>query len=152
MTHIDFYILPDTSSDARWHFVCRLIDKAVRMGHRVLVTMDSQAEAQELDELLWTFKPESFIPHQCLNDKRLPGTPVEICFGPLQTLQQVLQQTTPGDHQGLLINLSSGIPADFSRFERLSEVVIQAADILKNTRDHYSFYRERGYPIQHRKM
>lgn len=143
MTHIDFYILSDDASAARWHFTCRLIEKITRLGNRVLVTLDDPAEARHLDELLWTFKPESFIPHTLL---------------PSEALEQVeittdLQSEIPlHNHHNVLINLSSVVPAYFSRFERLSEVVIQQPEILKNTREHYSFYRERGYPIQHRKL
>lgn len=143
MTHIDFYILPDDASAARWHFACRLIDKVTRLGHRVLVTLDDPAEAQEFDELLWTFKPESFIPHACLPCDRLEQ--VEITAD--------LQSEIPlHNHHNVLLNLSSHVPAYFSRFERLSEVVIQQPEVLKNTREHYSFYRERGYPIQHRNL
>lgn len=143
MTHIDFYILPDDASAARWHFACRLIDKVTRLGHRVLVTLNDPAEAQEFDELLWTFKPESFIPHACLPCDRLEQ--VEITTD--------LQSEIPlHNHHNVLLNLSSHVPAYFSRFERLSEVVIQQPEVLKNTREHYSFYRERGYPIQHRNL
>src|SRR5690606_5350796 len=143
MTHIDFYILSDDASAARWHFACRLIDKVTRLGHRVLVTLDDPAEAQEFDELLWTFKPESFIPHACLPCDRLEQ--VEITTD--------LQSEIPlHNHHNVLLNLSSRVPAYFSRFERLSEVVIQQPEVLNNTREHYSFYRERGYPIQHRNL
>ena len=54
------------------------------------------------------------------------------------------------EYQGLLINLGQEIPSWFSRFERLSEIVIQEPGILKNTREHFSFFRERGYPIEYR--
>lgn len=149
MTQIDFYILPETTSDSRWQFVCRLIDKAVRLQHQVLVTVDTKAEAELLDDLLWTFKPESFIVHRCLPDELSSSTfitaPVEITF-------DLTSNDLHARHHGLLINLSRSVPTFFSRFERLSEVVIQQPEILKNTRDHYSFFRERGYPIQHRKM
>src|SRR5690606_15760514 len=110
---------------------------------RVLVTLDDPAEAQEFDELLWTFKPESFIPHACLPCDRLEQ--VEITTD--------LQSEIPlHNHHNVLLNLSSRVPAYFSRFGRLSEVVIQQPEVLKNTREHYSFYRERGYPIQHRNL
>lgn len=150
MTQIDFYILPETATDARWLFVCRLIEKAVRLQHQVLVTVDARSEAEQLDDLLWTFKPESFIAHRCIpercpTDTTLFNASVEITFEPES-------EELHAHHHGLLINLSRSVPGFFSRFERLSEVVIQQPEILKNTRDHYSFFRERGYPIQHRKM
>lgn len=139
MTQIDFYILPETTSDARWLFACRLIDKVQRMGMRVLVAMDTEAEARAFDELLWTFKPESFIPHQLINGGK--PAPVEITFN-----------QEAGDHQGLLLNLSKNTPAYFSRFERMSEVVIQEQQSLAASRERFSFYKSRGYPIETRKL
>jgi DNA polymerase III subunit chi len=139
VTQIDFYILPETTSEARWLFACRLIDKVHRMGMRVLVAVDSEAEARQLDELLWTFKPESFIPHQLINSGK--PTPVEITF-----------TQEAGDHQNLLLNLSKTTPIYFSRFERMSEVVIQEPESLAASRTRFSFYKSRGYPIETRKL
>jgi DNA polymerase III subunit chi len=139
VTQIDFYILPETTSEARWLFACRLIDKVQRMGMRVLVAVDSEAEARQLDELLWTFKPESFIPHQLINSGK--PTPVEITF-----------TQEAGDHQNLLLNLSKTTPTYFSRFERMSEVVIQEPESLAASRARFSFYKSRGYPIETRKL
>ena len=139
MTQVDFYILAEATSEARWLFACRLIDKVHRMGMRVLVAMDSEAEARAFDELLWTFKPESFIPHQLINGGK--PAPVEITF-----------TQEAGDHQGLLLNLSKSTPPYFSRFERLSEVVIQEQQSLQSSRERFSFYKSRGYPIETRKL
>lgn len=139
MTQVDFYILPEATSDARWLFACRLIDKVHRMGVRVLVALDDEADARAFDELLWTFKPESFIPHQLINGGK-PAS-VEITFTP-----------DAGDHQGLLLNLSKTTPPYFSRFERLSEVVIQEQQSLQSSRERFSFYKSRGYPIETRKL
>lgn len=139
MTHIDFYVLPETTSEARWLFACRLLDKVHRMGMRTLVVMDNETEARQFDELLWTFKPESFIPHQLINTEKF--SPVEITFS-----------DDTGDHQGLLLNLSKTIPPYFSRFERLSEVVIQEPLSLQTSRERFGFYKQRGYPIETRKL
>ena len=57
-----------------------------------------------------------------------------------------------GDHQGLLLNLSKTTPPYFSRFERLSEVVIQEQESLQSSRERFSFYKSRGYPIETRKL
>ncbi|PUA29781.1 MAG: DNA polymerase III subunit chi [Cellvibrio sp. 79] len=139
MTKVDFYVLPEATSEARWLFACKLAEKVQRMGMRVLIAVDSEADARQLDELLWTFKPESFVPHQLINGDK-PSS-VEITFG-----------DQAGDHQGLLLNLSNTIPAWFSRFERVSEVVIQEQQMLATSRERYSFYKSRGYPIETRKL
>lgn len=153
MTRIDFYILADTASEARWHFTCRLVDKALTSGLQILVVTDSLAEAQLLDNLLWTFKPESFIPHGLFDpNDTVAAMATTMTTTPVIVTDITLTEDQLAQHHGLLINLSQQIPAWFSRFERVSEIVIQEPMVLKTTREHFSFYRERGYPIAHRKI
>ena len=140
MTRIDFYILPDQDRDARLQFACRLIDKAQRMGHQVFVNTRDQAQAEALNRRLWDFLPESFTPHRLLDGEQ-PPAPVAIGYS-----------EDCGDHHDVLINLGGPAPAYFSRFERLTEVVIQEETVLADTRDNYKFYRDRGYPIQSHDM
>jgi DNA polymerase-3 subunit chi len=140
MSRIDFYILEKAATqEERWRFVCRLVDKAWRSGNRILLLTEDANQAQAMDQLLWTFKPESFIPHQLLDPAQPLAAPVEIS-GQLPT------HYVPGE-KSLLINLSSKVPQGFERFERVSEIVIQDPEVLKNTREHYSFYRQGGYAI-----
>ena len=144
MTQIDFHILQDASVEARWLYVCRFIEKVERLGHNILVVTDNLEQAQELDDLLWSFKPESFIAHQIIGGDE--PAKVEITYvsdsGAVES----------GAHHDVLINLSSQIPEFFSRFVRLAEIVIQEPKILENTREHYKFYKQRGYPIsQHQR-
>lgn len=139
MTQVDFHILQDTSVEARWLYVCRFIEKVERLGHSILVAVDTQEEAQELDDLLWSFKPESFIAHQIIG-------------GDEEAKVEITYTANAGEHHDVLINLSSQIPEYFSRFARAAEIVIQEPKILENTREHYKFYKQRGYPItQHKR-
>jgi DNA polymerase III subunit chi len=146
MTQIDFHILQDASVEARWLYVCRFIEKVERLDHNILVVVDTLEEAQELDDLLWSFKPESFIAHQILGGDEQAR--VEITY----TLNAPAEHADAGVHNDVLINLGSQIPDYFSRFARLVEIVIQDPKILENTREHYRFYKQRGYPInQHQR-
>ncbi len=130
--------------EARWLYVCRFIEKVERLGHSILVVVDTQEEAHELDDLLWSFKPESFIAHQIIGGDE--EAKVEITFNDAAGAAEA------GEHHDVLINLSSKIPEYFSRFARLAEIVIQEPKILENTREHYRFYKQRGYPItQHQR-
>lgn len=137
MTRVSFYVLGDnTTEDARLEFACRLAEKAWRAGNRIFIAVNSEPEAEALDQLLWQFRPESFVPHNC-EHQQLPSTAVVIGCG-----------EDCGDHHDLLINLRSKIPSHFSRFERLAEVVSQTPDVLHETREHFAFYRQRGYPVE----
>ncbi len=140
MTRIDFYILPDSDNEARLRFACRLIDKAQRLGHTVFVSATDQTQAEAIDHQLWHFLPESFTPHR-LHESEQPPAPVVIGQG-----------DDCGDHHDVLINLGGAVPPYFSRFQRLTEVVIQEESVLNSTRDNYKFYRDRGYPIQSHDM
>jgi DNA polymerase-3 subunit chi len=139
MTQIDFHILQDASVESRWLYVCRFIEKVERLGHSILVVVDTLEEAQELDDLLWSFKPESFIAHQIIG-------------GDEEAKVEITYTANAGEHHDVLINLTSQIPEYFSRFARVAEIVIQEPKILENTREHYKFYKQRGYPItQHKR-
>ncbi len=140
MTRIDFYVLADSSVESRMEFACRLTQKAQQMGSRVYIAVDDKQQAQQLDQLLWSFRPESFVPHDCEGESALQA-PVLVGFG-----------ADCSDHHDLLINLKSNIPDYFSRFERLVEIVSQQEQVLTQTREHFTFYRERGYPIQSHDM
>lgn len=143
MTEIDFYILPATDEARRLEFACRLAEKAVGKGHRVLIATASESDAEQLDSLLWHFSPESFLPHRRLTAQSQVDAhcPVDITGGDNYL-----------DHHDVLINLNREIPSCFSRFERYAEVVIQREDILANSREHWSFFQHRGYPVQSRRL
>jgi DNA polymerase III subunit chi len=139
MTPIDFHVLPDNEPAARFLYACRLIEKVERLGHNILVVMDTQEEAHELDDLLWSFKPESYIPHQLLGADE--DVKVEITHTPAF-----------GKHDDVLVNLSSAIPANVANFKRVIEIVTQDVKVLENTRNHYRIYKQQGHPVtQHKR-
>jgi hypothetical protein len=71
MTKIDFYQIE--SDEAPLLFSCRLVAKIYRMGHQVHIHTENEAQAKEMDALLWHFRPESFIPHTLDNlDEEAP--------------------------------------------------------------------------------
>jgi len=139
MTQVDFYLLQKTAVYDRLLFACRLADKAFGQGNQVYLHTDSEAQSTELDQLLWTFQPGSFIPHQLASgyQPRQAAGP-EVLVG---------HQQPPAQYRQLMINLSSSVPDCFSRFERMIEIVVEDAAIKANSRINYRFYKDRGYPL-----
>jgi len=135
MTRIDFYVLSSDQPREADIFACRLAEKAYRAGLRVLLAVDDRERAEQLDQLLWTFREDSFLPHA--PQEAAQGAAVEINCG-----------EEPGPHHGLLINLRSEVPDWFSRFERLAEIVVQRPETLARSRSRFSHFRDRGYPLQ----
>lgn len=140
MTRVDFYILPEQGPDARQAFVCRLLQKTVKLGHNIYIHCQHEQQARDLDQLLWQFQANSFLPHKLI-DAAGAACPIEIGFN-----------HDPGPHNDLLINLSAEIPPFFSRFQRVSEIITQDEDILQAGRKNYRFYQDRNYPLHRHDM
>ena len=136
MTRVDFYILPEMDPKSRLPFACRLVEKAYRMGHSIFIQAGAE-DALEMDELLWQQKPESFLPHNILGEGPNAPPPIQIGHG-----------QDAGKHHDVLINLSETVPAFFSRFNRVAEIVTQDEAIKQASRVSFKFYRDRGYPLQ----
>ena len=97
------------------------------------------AQRQDLDERLWRFKGESFVPHSNTEDQ------------PDGTIVMGLTDA-PASHQDLLINLDLKVPEFFKRFARVAEVVVEDPAVRLAARESFRFYREHGYPLQDHKL
>ena len=140
MTRIDFYILEgdDRGNDGAV-VACRVAEKAFLAGHRVYIHTSDARSAERLDDLLWTFRQGSFVPHQRI-DAATPAdplTPIHIGWG-----------TEPEPHDDVLINLTAEVPLFFSRFERVAEIIPTDEQAKQQGRGRYKFYRDRGYPLE----
>ncbi|MFT7490815.1 MAG: DNA polymerase-3 subunit chi [Pseudohongiellaceae bacterium] len=156
MTQIDFYVLTQTTAIARLHYACRLTEKAVNQGCHIAIALDDELQAQTLSDYLWSFKPESFLPHTLQNDEayikalEAATTVTEKSLGEAKRPTPIaLIWSEDNEHyHDILINLSQKIPEGFSRYRRAFEIVVQEDDCLRITRSHFQFYRERGYPLK----
>ena len=142
MTRVDFYVLPTETPRNRAVLACRLAEKAYNQGNKVYIHTTSEQHSQELDDLLWTFRQGSFVPHALFGSEEAKGSPVILGHCP-----------DPGnEHHDVLINFAQDVPSFFGRFERVTELVDQQPEYLKLARERYSFYRERGYELQSHKL
>jgi DNA polymerase-3 subunit chi len=115
-----------------------LAEKALHRGYRVVISVDGVAQAGQLSDQLWSFKPESFLPHQLQTEEdAADSAPIVV----------VWDEDRESYHE-LIINLGATVPEYFSRFQRVSEIVVQDESCLAATRNHYQFYRDRGYPLK----
>lgn len=135
MTRIDFYVLSSPSPEARLQFACRLARKAWEQNRRVYLHCADEAAVTAMDELLWSFRPDSFLPHAQHNDQ--PDEVIVCGCG-----------DNPDPHNDFLINLSNDTPDFFSRFNRLAEILVEHDAILAPARERFRFYRKRGYPLE----
>lgn len=65
MPRADFYLISKPRfREEPLRLVCELARKAYETGTPTLVLARDAAQAEQLDDLLWSFDPDAFIPHQ----------------------------------------------------------------------------------------
>lgn len=139
MARIDFYVLQASGVAARRLFACRLAEKAYRLQNRVHLLAGDPDSVRELDDLLWTFRDGSFLPHEVAPGSS--GAPVTIsCDG------------AAVDGCDLLINLSDELPGDLDAFPRIAEIVTSDDDQKRRSRARFADYRDRGHELETHKL
>jgi DNA polymerase-3 subunit chi len=137
MAEVSFYVLSSESLQERFLFACKLIEKAYRSGHFCYVLTDAIKQSQHLDDLLWTFRAGSFIPHQ-LYAGEAPDFKEVILIGSLDA---------PEHWQKTIINLSSKCPANFRLAERILEILDNGEETKELGRSRYRFYQQAGISV-----
>ncbi|TAK61689.1 DNA polymerase III subunit chi [Methylobacter sp.] len=171
MAEVSFYILPSESLHDRHLFACKLIEKAYRSGSFCYVLTDNAEQSQAIDDLLWTFRAGSFIPHQIYTGEppgiakdgvyaaSQSGTGAAIAKdgvyaagspGANETIEQVIligSANPPEYCQKILFNLSAHYPEVSPKTERILEILDNSETTKEAGRDRYRRYQKSGMPI-----
>lgn len=135
----DFYVLKSATAKQRWEFACRLTEKAYLRNLSVLVLTETLADAELLDELLWTFSERSFVPHLICRDAQSadPATPVHLA------MEQSATRTVD-----LLVNLTSRVPKHIEQLPRIAEVIDADEERRRLGRERFKSYRDLKMTLQ----
>jgi DNA polymerase-3 subunit chi len=137
VAEVSFYILPSESLQDRYLFACKLIEKAYRSGSFCYVLTDNAEQSQVIDDLLWTFRAGSFIPHQIYTGE-FPGTENVILIGSVNP---------PEYCQKILFNLSAHYPDVSPETERILEILDNSEATKEAGRARYRQYQQSGMKI-----
>ena len=153
MTKIDFYITNINTLDDYWNFACRLTEKAFRKQCDVYLHTANEEHMAAVDKLLWTFRPNSFLPHSSEISSEMTGKESEDnskTDSAASATGEILVACSgdPRDHHDVLVNLTEQTPECFSRFTRVAEVVMGTDEAKAKSRQRYKYYRDRGYPLE----
>jgi len=141
MTRVDFYVLPENSTEGPLPTACRLCEKAVTAGTRVHVHVPDDETAAEFDRLLWVYKQNSFIGHQ-----RASAADADLASVLIGNAEPT------GNPPPVLLNLGDGVPPFFQRFERVLEIVHGSAAIRGRSRARFKQYRDAGLAPESHKL
>ncbi len=132
----DFYLIAKPRFlEEPLRLVCELARKAYDGNHWTLILARDAAQAEELDELLWAFDDEAYIPHQ------IAGTDEE------DDLTPVLIATPDVDAppRALVINLRDEAYA--GACDRVLEVVPADPAARDPLRERWKQYKARGFDV-----
>ena len=141
MSQVIFYILPQQqnadSQSLSSHFVqaCAIAAFYYQQKRKVFIYTDNQQDAFALDEYLWQFDGDSFVPHNLLGEGPRFGTPVEISWQAATHPRQVL------------INLSANAPDFAPNFQKIIDFVPSAEALKIAARKRYSTYKKMGLTL-----
>ena len=142
-----FYIMPEQSDPLTkpdvalncqdYHLqACLQAAFYYRQKQRVFVFTDNQDSSHIIDELLWSFDPESFVPHNLIGEGPKGGAPVEIGHSPSRSRRPVL------------INLASQVPNFAGNYQTIIDFVPSDEALKQLARDRFRHYKQLGFIVE----
>lgn len=138
MAQVGIYLLAHQDEDPILT-VCKLCGQYASIGRKVYGYTTQADVAHRLDDQLWTFKDNSFIPHEIFSGEELEQPLPQVLIGP---------HPSPATHRDVLINLSYEIPAWYSDFPRIVEVVPKGTEARNACRSRYKAYKAAGHEVK----
>ena len=141
MPRADFYLIAKPRFlEKPLLLVCELARKANDSGQPLLVLAASAAPAEVLDELLWEFDPDAYVPHP------IAGTDEDDDITPVL----IVPPEADAPMRALVLNLRNA-PVT-GGFERVLEVV-PADDAARGPlRERWTQYKARGFEVNKHDM
>lgn len=131
----------ETKRDEQKRLLCRWVEHFYEEGRKVQVVTDGTLNAQQLDQMLWTFSQSSFIPHRIVHpqDQRPWMEPVVITVG----------EVLSSGHEVLVCDIP--VSPDFmGRYSLvLHFVLLDDMEQRKHSRILWQSARDRGLFVQH---
>jgi DNA polymerase-3 subunit chi len=134
---VDFYLLPTAEPNGRLKFACRLTEKAYKLAHRVHLHARDASEASALDELLWTFRQGSFVPHELMTRNATASAPAE---SPVTIGYEGLCPASAD----VLVDLAGCGGGATAQFSRIADVVDASEDSRAAARVRFRAYQQSG--------
>jgi DNA polymerase-3 subunit chi len=140
MPRADFYLIAKPRfREQPLLLVCELVKRAFAAQQPTLVLARDHAQAEELDELLWAFDEDAFIPHQLAGDDDDADTAVLIVPPGVDT-----------PDRPLVINLrETCVVGDC---QRVLEVVAADPAERDGSRERWREYQRRGFELHKNDM
>lgn len=141
MPRADFYLIDKPRfREEPLLLVCELARKAFDAGIPTLVLARDNAQAEAIDDLMWSFDPDAYLPHQIAgSDEEDELTPILI-----------LSPDVDSPMRPMVINLRDAVVD--GDFERVLEVVPADPSARAPLRERWKQYQARGLDLNKHDM
>jgi DNA polymerase-3 subunit chi len=141
-TQVMFYLLKDDVTDesikdtrsAIYH-ACLQASHFYRQNQRVYIYAQNQQHAEQIDEMLWAFDSDSFVPHNLVGEGPKQGAIVEIGY------------QAPQGRRAVLINLNSEVPNFANQFQFIVDFVPSDETLKQQARERFKTCRQWGFQV-----
>ena len=136
MPRADFYLIAkERFREEPLLLVCELAKRGFAANLPILVLARDAAQAEALDDLLWSFDPDEYLPHQIAGmDEGDDDTPILIATPDMDI-----------PARALLINLRDAAPT--GSFDRVLEVVPADPSARGPLRERWKHYQSLGFEL-----
>jgi DNA polymerase-3 subunit chi len=142
--NVDFFVLDAAKHQQALLYACKLVEQAHQDKQSIYIHMNNAEEAERFDALLWTYREDSFLPHTIFKADNINPPPIQIGFGELNLPEAATQ--------GLLLNFAHAVPAFYTKFNRVAEIVFTDPVVQQLARERFKQYRNNGCEITTHKI
>lgn len=136
MTHVSFYQLDGAPID---RVLPKLLEKAYALRKASLVLSPVPHRIDHLNDFLWTYESDAFLPHGILTDKNASDQPI--------LLSTVEPESNSFTYAFLL---DGGLVKDVNHFERTFILFdTQQTDLLQSARTLWKTYKNNNYQLDY---
>ncbi len=113
----------------------RLLEKVLQAGLKAVVRLPDSVAVEEMDKTLWTYDPESFLPHGAPDSGHAARQPIYLTAG----------EETPNAPDVIVLVNGAPAPADLTPFKRCLYMFDgQNDDIVARARKDWLAFREKA--------
>lgn len=141
MPRADFYLIDKPRfREQPLLLVCELAKRGYAANLSILVLARDAAQAEALDDLMWSFDPDEYLPHQIAGmDEGDDETPILIATPDMDI-----------PARPMLLNLRDGAPT--GSFDRVLEVVPADPSARAPLRERWKHYQSLGFEVNKHDM
>ena len=123
----------------RWDLaLCAQVERAYEAGERVYVWASSEAQARHLDELLWEFREDAFVPHGLWQGEPGFDDPVAVGWRPVNP-----------NGATCLVLARDASPEDVRGYARVIDFApVDLPDQVEPARRRFRAFREAGFRVR----